>query len=71
MKESVRLFVQMGVIVVVGIPIVAYLWETLNQLLSLHVQPTRLWISLPLLVVLWVWLRWLSRRAQDGMKTSP
>ncbi len=71
MKESVRLCVQMGVIVMVGIPIVAYLWETLNQLLSLHVQPTRLWISLPLLVVLWVWLRWLSRRAQDGMKTSP
>ncbi len=71
MKESVRLFVQMVVIVVGGIPIVAYLWETLNQLLSLHVQPTRLWISLPLLVVLGVWLRWLSRRVQHWMEKSP
>jgi hypothetical protein len=55
---------QMALGVLIGIPIVAYLWETLNQLLSLRVQPVRLLISLPLLGVLMVWLRWLSQRVQ-------
>ncbi len=58
---------RMGVVVLIGAPVVAYLWETLNQLLALHVNPTRLLISAPLLVVFVVWLRWLARQAQRWM----
>lgn len=63
-KRLGHLWMQMALGVLIGIPIVAYLWETLNQLLSLRVQPVRLLISLPLLGVLMVWLRWLSQRVQ-------
>ncbi|GIV60686.1 MAG: hypothetical protein KatS3mg043_1775 [Rhodothermaceae bacterium] len=61
------LVVRMGLVVVPGIPLVAYLWETLHQLLSLHVNTTRLLISLPVLVALIVWLRWVSRRVRQWM----
>ncbi|MDQ7041779.1 MAG: hypothetical protein Q9M35_12655 [Rhodothermus sp.] len=63
-----RVMLQMGLVVLLGMPVVAYLWETLNQLLSLHVNPMRLLISLPLLVVFIVWLRWVARQAQRWME---
>ena len=38
-----------GLFVLLGVPMVAYLWETLNQLLALRLDPRRLLISLPVL----------------------
>ncbi len=68
--STARAVIQMGIVVLLGMPVVAYLWETLNQLLSLHVNPTRLLISLPLLVVFVVWLWWLARQAQRWMEAG-
>ncbi len=65
-----RVMLQMGLVVLLGMPVVAYLWETLNQLMALHVNPTRLLISLPLLVVFIVWLRWVARQAQRWMEVE-
>ncbi len=65
-----RVMLQMGLVVLLGMPVVAYLWETLNQLMALHVNPTRLLISLPLLVVFMVWLRWVARQAQRWMEVE-
>ncbi len=70
-KPSVGgMMMRMGLVVLLGVPVVAYLWETLNQLLALHVNPTRLLISLPLLVVFVVWLRWLGRQTQRWMEAG-
>lgn len=55
---------RMGLVVVIGVPLVAYLWETLNQLLSLHVNPIRLLVSVPLFFGFFFWLRWLGRQVQ-------
>ena len=48
---DVRLVLLLGVFVAVGIPFVAILWETLNELLAGHIEPRRLAVSLPLLAV--------------------
>lgn len=47
-----------------GLPLVGYLWETLNELLSGFVDPTRLLISIPVLAVFAVLLVLLARRVQ-------
>ena len=46
-----KLMALMALFVVIGVPMVAFLWETVNLLLALHVDGTRLLIALPLLVV--------------------
>ena len=50
--------------VVLGIPFVAYLWETLHQLLSLHLEPLRLLISAALLAMFIGFLAWIGRYYQ-------
>lgn len=61
-----KLVAVLGLFVLVGIPFVAFLWETLHQLLALHVQPLRLLLSAGVLVVfagvLTLLGRWLSRQ---------
>jgi hypothetical protein len=47
--------------VAIGIPLVGYLWETANQVLTGQVDATRIAISAPLLVVFVLLLRWLAR----------
>jgi hypothetical protein len=53
--------------VVLGIPLVAYLWESLNQLLAGRVHAPRVLVSVPLLVafagLLWAGGRTLRRLA--------
>ena len=56
-----RVFVILGGSVIAGIPVVGYLWGTLNQVLSLEFQPDRLLISLPLLAALLGFLVYFSR----------
>ena len=52
----------MAVIVVIGLPMVAYLWETINELLALEFDPVRLAISVPLLAVFLGFLVVIGRR---------
>ena len=44
-----RIFPWLALFVLLGMPLVAYLWETLHQILALHVDITRLLISVPVL----------------------
>ena len=48
-------------LVLLGVPFVAYLWETLNRLLSGIVEPVRLLIALPVAVVFLLLLRYIAR----------
>ena len=55
----------LALFVVLGMPLVAYLWETLHQVLALHVEPVRLLVSVPVLA-LFVALLWLLGRKLGG-----
>ncbi|MGI9190037.1 MAG: hypothetical protein ACR2F9_07815 [Longimicrobiaceae bacterium] len=50
----------MALFVLLGMPLVGYVWETLNRLLAGHFDPLRLAVSVPLLVLLVVLLRVLA-----------
>ncbi len=41
----------MALYVLLGIPLVAYLWETINELLAFDVNPVRLLIAVPVLLL--------------------
>jgi hypothetical protein len=62
--SSTRLFFSMAIHVLIGIPLVAYLWETLNELLALHPDPIGLLVALPLLIVFAALLSVLARRVR-------
>jgi EamA domain-containing membrane protein RarD len=57
-------------LVLVGGVLVAYLWETLNQLMSGHVDWLRVLISLPVLAALFLLLRFMARRV-EGWSDEP
>ncbi|ARA91986.1 MAG: hypothetical protein D6685_14625 [Bacteroidetes bacterium] len=59
-----EVFAFIALCLLIGFPIVGYLWETINQLLSLRVTGTRLLISLPLLAAFIGLLLWMARRLQ-------
>ncbi len=44
--------------------LIAYLWETLNRVLSLHFDPVRVLISVPVLLVFLLLLRFIARRVE-------
>lgn len=50
--------------VLLGFPLVGYLWETLNQLMSAEVNTSRLLWSVPVFLVLLVVLTVLGKRIQ-------
>lgn len=53
-------FVFLG-LTIVGAPMVAYVWETLNRLLSGRFEAMRLLWSVLVAVLLWFFLRWVAR----------
>lgn len=57
-------FAVMALFVVVGFPLVGYLWETLNQVMSADVNPGRVLISIPVLLALAGWVALLARRVR-------
>lgn len=62
MKTStLRLCLSILALVLVGTPVAAYLWETFNQLLSGHFYARRVLLSLPLLFVFYLLLRFMAR----------
>lgn len=66
-----RLVLGIGAFIIVGVPLVAYLWESLNQLFSGDIQPRRLLIALPVAVLLYLLLRFLSRSIQSWDSARP
>ncbi|HEX6132451.1 MAG TPA: hypothetical protein VFZ24_00625 [Longimicrobiales bacterium] len=67
-----RLVLGIGLFVLLGTPLVAYLWETLNRLFAGIIEPVRLLIAIPALAVFYVLLRFMARtvRAWDGRASS-
>lgn len=65
-----RMFGTMVLGVLAGIPLVGYLWETLHEVLSLHVEPRRLLISLPVLLLLALLLFTVGRSLRSGRSES-
>lgn len=63
--SQARLAVAILFIVVIGIPLMAYLWETVNRLLAGVVDPVRLAIAVPVLLA-FVLVLGLLRRALLG-----
>lgn len=55
-----------------GFPLVAYLWETLNRLLSGEVEGVRLLVTLPVLLLFLALLRWQARavRRWEGERAA-
>lgn len=47
----VMIVVQMVLFVVIGTPMVAYLWEIVNKVLSLSATPTQILLGIPVLIV--------------------
>lgn len=58
-------------LVLLGAPLIAFIWQTLNVLLSGTIEPRRLALSLPALVLLYLLLRFVGRfvRRLDGAPT--
>ncbi len=50
-RTGPRIVLLLAVIVLAGVPFVAILWETLNDLLAAKIDPRRLAVAVPLLVV--------------------
>jgi hypothetical protein len=46
-----QLLGSMVLFVLAGVPLVAYLWETLNEVMALEAAPVRLAISVPVLLI--------------------
>ena len=57
-----KIFPWLALFVVLGMPLVAYLWETLHQLLAWHFEPTRLLLSIPIMGLFLGLLFALSRK---------
>ncbi len=57
-----KIFLLMALIVLIGVPMVGYVWETINQLLSLEFDIVRIAITIPVVVVLWLFLRFVAGR---------
>ncbi len=56
-----KLIIGIALFVLAGFPLVAYLWETLNQLMGGEVRPARLALTVPVVLVFAALLALLSR----------
>jgi hypothetical protein len=62
-----RFVLRMGVYVLLGIPLVGFLWQTLNEVLELHFDPIRLFTAIPVLGALFVLLTLLNWSIRDWL----
>lgn len=65
-----RFSVLLSLLVAAGTPLLAYIWETLNQLLAGHVSGRRLLITTPLAALLAALLV-VAARTLDRVATTP
>lgn len=69
-----RLVLGIALFVLLGTPLVGYLWEALNNLLAGHIRPMQLLLAVPAAVLFYLLLRFMGRtvRAWDrGRNASP
>jgi hypothetical protein len=59
-----RLVAGIGLFVLLGTPLVAYLWDTLNRLFAGIVEPVRLLIAIPAAILFYLLLRAMARAVQ-------
>jgi hypothetical protein len=60
--SPVLLFLGLLLTAAAGVPLVAFLWETINQLLSGHLHIRRILVSIPALLVFAALIRLVGRR---------
>ena len=65
-----KLIASMSILVVLGAPLVWYLWEVLTQLLSGVVDGQALLIAVPVLIVFVAFLGFVSRTVQRWHETE-
>lgn len=56
-----RLVLSIGFFILIGFPLVAYLWETMNELFAGHVRPLQLLIAVPVGILFYLLLRFMAR----------
>jgi ABC-type proline/glycine betaine transport system permease subunit len=59
-----RLFGLIALYTLLGAPLVAFLWETLNRLMAGHFDMVRIGISVPILALFLLLLRFMARATQ-------
>lgn len=60
-NSTSRLVLGIALFVLIGSPLVGYLWEALNNLLAGHVRPLQLLIAVPAAVLFYLLLRFMGR----------
>lgn len=67
-----KLTIGIALFVLAGFPLVAYLWETLNQLMGGEVRPARLAMTVPVVLLFAAVLALLSRavRGWEGERAE-
>ena len=67
-ESSGKSLLLMAIYVLIGAPLVGYLWDVLNDVLALHVEPTRLLIGAAVAVVLVFYLRFVSGKIRSSFQ---
>lgn len=62
--RSSSLVLGIALFVLLGTPLVAYIWETLNRLLAGIVEPMRLLITVPAVLLFYFLLRFMGRSVE-------
>ena len=71
-SEALKTFLFIALFAAVGTPMVAYLWETLNQVMALKFDAVRVGISIPILLVFIGFLILLARAVRRyAPRTEP
>jgi Na+/melibiose symporter-like transporter len=66
-----RLMLRIGLFVLLGSPLVGFLWETLNQVLAGRFEPLMLLGFLPAALLFWLLLRSMARAVESWHTTPP
>lgn len=69
-RDQRRLMLRIGLFVLLGSPLVGFLWETLNQVMAGRFEPLMLLGFLPAALLFWLLLRSM-RRAVETWHTTP
>ena len=63
--SQLGLMLRIALFVLLGFPLLAYLWETLNRLLAGHVEPVMLLGFIPAALLFWLLLRLMGRAVES------
>jgi hypothetical protein len=63
-RQPLRIFGVIALFTLIGTPLVAVLWETLNRVMAGWFDPFRIILSIPTLILLYLLLRYFGRVAE-------